>query len=65
MTYQLNDVVRLKYGSPEHDLPAGTQGVVVLVFDTPRLAYEIEVSDEDGQCIAMLTALPEQLMPGS
>ena len=42
------DVVRLKYGLPEEGLPAGTEAVVLDVYDKPVPGYEIEVSDESG-----------------
>jgi hypothetical protein len=65
MQYQLNDVVQLKFDAPEHNLPAGTRAVVVCVFDQPQRAYEIEISDPDGQCIAMLTLTADQLEPAA
>jgi hypothetical protein len=39
----------------------GEIGVVIMVFEKPREAYEIEVFDEKGCVKAQCTLLPEEL----
>lgn len=46
---------------PEHGLPAGTTGTVVLVYDNPSEAYEVEFTDPDGYTLALVTLQPNQL----
>jgi hypothetical protein len=45
------DVVRLRLALPEHSLPAGATGTVVMVYDT-RPGYEIEFCEEEGVTLA-------------
>ncbi|MCV7236248.1 DUF4926 domain-containing protein [Mycobacterium branderi] len=60
------DVVELLRPLPEHNLPAGSRGTVVMDYtkysDTglPR-AYEVEFSDSDGVTQAMVTLYEEDL----
>lgn len=42
-------------------IPRGTEGTVVHVFKHPNEAYLVEVADENGKTLAMVTALPEQI----
>lgn len=46
---ELYDTVRLKVDLPEWGLSAGEIGAIVLVFDTPQEAYEVEFTDEEGR----------------
>jgi hypothetical protein len=57
MRPQENDVVRLLRPLPEHDLPVGVQGTVVMVYRDPGLpsAYEVEFADADGITQALVT----------
>ena len=54
------DVVRLLRPLPEHNLPAGSRGTVVMDYmkyshrDLPP-AYEVEFSDSDGVTQALVT----------
>jgi hypothetical protein len=48
------DVVRLRLALPEHSLPAGAIGTVVMVYDTPP-GYEIEFCDEEGVTLALVS----------
>lgn len=66
---QLLDVGRLKapaigYGweADENNvvIPAGETGTIVHEFDEPNRAYEIEVSNDQGETIAMLTLTADQ-----
>lgn len=66
---QLLDVVQLKQAATgfgfddataEVVVPKGETGTIVLVFDAPDEAYEVEVSDDYGETIAMVTLTPDQ-----
>ncbi|TBW45047.1 DUF4926 domain-containing protein [Marinobacter halodurans] len=61
MSFKINDAVILKEGIPEEGLKAGAVGVVVAEFSEPNEAYEIEFLDDDGDLLAQLALLPEQL----
>ena len=39
----------------------GSTGVIVMVFEQPYLAYEVEFLDEEGYTIDILTVTPEQI----
>jgi hypothetical protein len=41
----------------------GDIGTIVLVFERPNLAYEVEFVDKDGRTRAQLPLLPEQVGP--
>jgi hypothetical protein len=59
----LYDVVEVVNGLPDDKLTAGMVGTIVHVFHEPRLAYEVEFSDTDGQTVAMLPLTPDQIRP--
>ena len=61
MEIELYNQVMLIEDSPEEELKAGRRGFVVHIFDKPRKAYEVEFCNEDGETIAMLTLLPDQI----
>ena len=58
-------VVELNVDLPEDGLAAGTLGTVVHLFDTPRVAYEVEFVDSDGNTVGTATVTPDQLRPPS
>ncbi|TDO14651.1 uncharacterized protein DUF4926 [Mycobacterium sp. BK086] len=57
MRPQEYDGVRLLRPLPEHDLPVGAQGTVVMVYRDAGLpsAYEVEFADADGVTQALVT----------
>jgi len=57
------DVVRLLRPLPEHDLPAGSQGAVVMVYCDAELplAYEVEFADADGVTQALVTLTADDI----
>jgi len=55
----LFDVVALTVDLPEENLARGAQGTIVECY--PDGAYEVEFTDEDGQTLALLAVLPEQI----
>ena len=61
MAFEEHDVVRLVRPLPEHGLPAGGTGAVVHVYDNPSEAYEVEFVEPDGNTIALVTVVPDEL----
>ncbi|OBH86012.1 DUF4926 domain-containing protein [Mycobacterium sp. E2989] len=57
------DVVRLRRAVPEHDLPAGSRGTVVMDYTTgsDNAAYEVEFCDGDGITRALVTLAEDDL----
>jgi hypothetical protein len=47
----------------EHQVLAGDLGTVVEVYESPKLAYEIEFVNPDGSTRALLTVQPDQVHP--
>ena len=45
------DVVRFRKGLNDHGVAAGARGVVLEVHESPSLAYEVEVTDDDGRTL--------------
>lgn len=56
------DAVQLKRDLPEHDLKAGTRGAIVMVHHEPYRAYEVELIDEEGWTLDVLTLKDEDLL---
>jgi hypothetical protein len=56
----LFDVVRLTVDLPEEGLRAGSLGAIVLEFDQPTEAYEVEFTDDQGHTVATRALTPEQ-----
>lgn len=54
MTLREYDVVRLRRELPDHTVPVGTIGAIVMVYEGSR-AYEVEFCDEHGRSVAVLT----------
>lgn len=44
-------LVRLKKSLPEADIPLGSIGTVVMVYNGPPMAYEVEFFDADGNTL--------------
>ncbi|MEQ5833804.1 DUF4926 domain-containing protein [Marinobacter sp. NFXS9] len=61
MSFEINDAVVLQIGIPDEGLETGAVGVVVAEFSEPNEAFEIEFLDDDGDLLAQLALLPEQL----
>ncbi len=49
------DVVILAEDLPDEGLTKGMIGTIVMVFETPTLAYLVEFCDEEGRTIALPT----------
>jgi hypothetical protein len=61
MKFNFNDVVRLAVDIPESKLLKGTIGVVLIEFSDPMQAYEVEFANENGETLAQIAVLPEQI----
>ena len=61
MINELDDVI-LTSDLPEHGLSAGDIGTVVLVHRNAA-GYEVEFTTLDGETIAVLTLMPDQVRP--
>lgn len=61
MTFKINDAVRLVVDLPSEGLARGAVGVVVAEFTEPTQAYEIEFANAEGETIAQLALLPDQI----
>lgn len=55
------DVVTVLMDLPEHGIHAGQAGTIVHIYATPRVAYEVEFADKDGETIAMIPLLESQI----
>ncbi len=47
------DTFRLKKNLPDATIPIGALGVVLIVFDKPQIAYEVEFPDGKGGNIGL------------
>lgn len=58
---KLFDAVYLNDDLPNQGLAKGQAGVILDVYHSPTLAYEVEFCDNDGKTISCLALSPEQL----
>ncbi|GGX64956.1 DUF4926 domain-containing protein [Saccharospirillum salsuginis] len=65
MTFDINDVVKLKADLPNERLSKGMIGVVVAVFTSPELAYEVEFCNEQGETLTEIALKPELIEPSN
>ncbi len=57
------ETVIMTVNMPEAGVLVGDLGTVVAIYRVPRLAYEVEFVNPDGQTRALLTLTPEQVRP--
>ncbi|WP_392553092.1 DUF4926 domain-containing protein [Orbus wheelerorum] len=57
---QENDVVVAKRDL-SNLVPKGCKGAVVMVYQKPRLGYEIEFIDDCGETLDVMTTLPDDI----
>jgi hypothetical protein len=55
MTLREYDLVRLRHPLPQHGLPEGAVGTILMAFEKPRRAYEVEFCAENGVTLALVT----------
>ena len=48
MKFSEYDIVLVLKDYPENKIKKGDIGVIVMIYTIPNLAYEVEVSDENG-----------------
>ncbi len=60
MKFKECDIVKIMKDCDE-EIKKGEIGVIVMVFEKPREAYEVEVFDEEGCTKAQCTLLPDEL----
>lgn len=61
MNFSDLDVVVALAAFPQDGVAAGQVGTVVHVFRQPCEAYLVEFANEQGETLAMVTALPSQI----
>jgi hypothetical protein len=61
MIQELDNVV-LNADVPEHGLKSGDIGTIVMMHDNDK-GYEVEFTTLDGETIAVITAMAEQVRP--
>ena len=62
-TFRLLQVVRLVRDLPQEQLRKGMVGTVIEVFESPRVAYEVEFVDGKGRTTAQLALAGDDLEP--
>ena len=55
------DVVKVLEDPPEHGIHAGQEGTIVHIHTIPRIAYEVEFADKEGEMLAMIPLVESQL----
>lgn len=55
--------VRLKRDIPERNLRKGMLGTMVLIYEKPNKAFEVEFSDDHGGTIAQLALTSGEIEP--
>lgn len=55
------DLVRLKQDRPSEHLTIHDIGTVVMLYQVPDIAYEVEFTDADGGTLALLTLREEDI----
>jgi hypothetical protein len=55
------DAIGLQRPLKEVDIPVGSHGVVLMVFETPTLAYEVEFVDCGGNSLGTSTVTEDQI----
>jgi len=63
MNLKLLDRVRLKKDIPKRNLRKGMLGTVVLIYEKPDEAFEVEFSDDQGGTVAQLALAPSDIEP--
>lgn len=61
MRPELYDIVRLKSPRPQLGLQRDATGTIVMVYEHPNRAYEVEFLDREGKTIGLLTLEEDEL----
>lgn len=62
MQFSEYETVTLLKDYPDENLKKGTIGVIVMVYEEPNEAYEVEFTDKNGHTKALLTLLPSEII---
>ena len=60
MRFKENDTVKILL-SKDEKIKEGDIGVILMVFENPNIAYEVEIVDENGDTKAIDTFLDDEL----
>ena len=60
MQFKEYEVVKILIDSNE-GVKKGDIGVILMVFESPQEAYEVEIVDEDGNHKGLCTLLPNEI----
>ena len=55
------DIVKAKRNLSK-SVSKGCMGTIVMVYDNPRLAYEVEFINDEGDTVDLITVEPEDLV---
>jgi len=58
---QLYDTIVLKAPLEGDPIPVGTKGVILMIFESPSKAFEIEFVDVDNETLGTFTVKEEQI----
>ncbi len=61
MTIQLHDLIEVIKDIPEKKIKKGMMGTVIVVFEKPSLAYDVEFCDNYGRALIWDNLLPNQV----
>jgi len=61
MKFNEIDVIETLIAFPDEGIRKGEIGTIVMVYDKPHEAYEVEFVNDDGTTKAMFAILPEHL----
>ncbi len=60
MKFKEYELVKILKNTQE-DIKIGDIGVIIMVFDNPNEAYEVEIVNDEGNVYAQGTFLPDEL----
>ncbi|PAE87365.1 DUF4926 domain-containing protein [Shouchella clausii] len=49
MSFEVYETVKVKEDKPDEGIKKGDIGTIIMVYDTPNKAYEVEFVDEEGR----------------
>lgn len=58
---EIYDAIVLTDPLDEAKIPSGTRGVILMVFESPSIAYEVELVDEHNRSLGTYTLREDQI----
>lgn len=49
MSFELYEVVKILEDNPSEGVKRGDIGTIIMIYETPNKAYEVEIVDEKGR----------------